>query len=203
MSSHDIESEAKFYIQDVAALQSKILACGARRIQDRSLELNYRFDTPSGELQSSHRVLRLRKSVDAILTFKGSSHFADGILSRTELEVKVDDFEMTARILEALDYRPVFIYEKFRTVYTLDRTSLMMDDLPYGHFLEIEGEAEALQPLAKRLGLKWENAIPISYHDLFKRVKKSLRLAFRDLTFENFSDRQVQPSTLGVQPADI
>ena len=79
----------------------------------------------------------------------------------------------------------------------------MLDELPYGNFVEIEGEFEELKPLAQMLGLNWDAAIPASYHSLFDRVSISRNLTFRDLSFEKFKDIKISPGDLGVEPADV
>ena len=57
----------------------------------------------------------------------------------------------------------------------------MLDELPYGNFIEIEGELEMLRPIAEQLRLNWDKAIPASYHALFERLCKSRGLSFRVL----------------------
>jgi len=79
---------------------------------------------------------------------------------------------------------------------------IMVDELPYGNFVEIEGDLEMLRPIAKELGLDWSKAIPASYFMLFERLKKARRLKFRDLTFENFKGIKVKPEEMGIEYAD-
>jgi len=126
----------------------------------------------------------------------------DGALRRREIELVVDDFERARELLRALDYQIVFTYEKFRTIYDHGVTQVMLDELPYGHFVEIEGERAALKPLADHLGLSWPCAVPHSYHALFEHVVDVRALAISDLTFENFADLEIGPADLGVTPAD-
>jgi adenylate cyclase class 2 len=78
----------------------------------------------------------------------------------------------------------------------------MLDEMPYGNFVEIEGDAAPLRTTAEKLGLDWETSIPTSYSKLFEYLRVKQNLSFRDLTFENFRGLQVLPSDLGVRPAD-
>ena len=78
----------------------------------------------------------------------------------------------------------------------------MFDELPYGNFVEIEGELEMLRPIAEELQLDWDKAIPASYHALFERLCKSRGLTFRDLTFENFKEIKVSPDDMMIEYAD-
>jgi adenylate cyclase class 2 len=114
----------------------------------------------------------------------------------------VDDFEVAKQLLRALDYEIVFTYEKFRTIYAHGVAQVMLDELPYGHFVEIEGDRAALEPLADQLGLSWQCAIPSSYHALFEHVICARALAISDLTFGDFADLDIGPADLGVTPAD-
>ena len=61
-------------------------------------------------------------------------------MSRTEIEFGVDDFAKAKQFLEHLGYQSILVYEKYRTTYELDHAHIMLDELPYGNFIEIEGE---------------------------------------------------------------
>lgn len=79
----------------------------------------------------------------------------------------------------------------------------MLDEMPFGAFVEIEGRSQIdIMKLADELNLDIKHAIPESYQALFERVKASLGLTFRDLTFENFAGLTVPVSALGVNLAD-
>ena len=181
----------------------------------RTLEVNLRFDTSNGDLQREGRVLRLRKDDHARLTYKDNSQQIEGALSRREIEFVVDNFDSAKQFIEALGYQVAFIYEKYRTTYALSpQTSevskdlrglearIMLDELPYGNFVEIEGKLEMLRPIANELHLDWSKAIPASYHALFERLCKSRNLPFRDLTFENFKEIKVSPMDMIIEYAD-
>ncbi len=171
-------------------------------IQPRTFEVNLRFDTSNGDLTREGRVLRLRKDDRARLTYKDNSQQIEGALSRREIEFVVNDFDSAKQFIEALGYEVVFIYEKYRTTFEYKGAHIMLDELPYGNFVEIEGELEMLQPIAEELHLGWDKAIPASYHALFERLCRSRRLTFRDLTFENFKEIKVSPMDMMTEYAD-
>jgi len=197
------ETEAKFYIRNIEGIQTRLQNLKARLIQERVLERNTRFDLPGGGLRAEGRVLRLRQDREARLTYKGPSQLVDGTLSRQEVELTVGDFEKARQFLEGLGYGKLFYYEKYRTVYDVEATHVMLDELPYGNFIEIEGDSPAaIQRSAELLGLNWKTAIGTSYHALFDRVRKNMKLELEDLSFPNFSGIQVLPKHLGVRPAD-
>jgi adenylate cyclase class 2 len=190
------EIEVKFFVKDLGKVEARLLELGARLLRPRVLELNLRYDRPDGSLRREHRVLRLRQSDDSRLTYKGPSSIVEGAMSRQEIEFSVGDFEAAKAFLEALDYQIVAIYEKYRTVYEIETPAvskgtgclIMLDELPYGNFVEIEGpEAVSIHTAADSLSLKWEAAITESYLALFERLRGKLGFTFRDLTFENFA----------------
>jgi adenylate cyclase, class 2 len=202
MNPNDLETEVKFYVQDLPALEAKLNALDPTGVRPRLFELNLRFDTPAAALQAAHQVLRLRQDENAYMTFKGNERETDGVVTRSEIEVKVEDFFAGQRLLEALGYKVVFVYEKYRAIYSFEDTQVMLDELPYGSFVEIEGRDENIRALARMLGLKWGHAIPASYHLLFENMRTTLGLDFRDLTFANFQNMNVPPDRLNLRPAD-
>ncbi len=196
------EIETKFCLQDLPGCEARLMKLGAHCTQIRTFELNLRLDTSSGSLRKARQVLRLRKNATGHLTFKGPGRARDGVVSRLEVELTVDDFEAARRLLEALGYEVVFIYEKYRRVFSLGHVQAMLDELPFGNFLEIEGPETDIRNLASSLQLKWQNATAESYHSLFEHVRDSLGINLRDLTFANFVNLKISNEILGVRPAD-
>lgn len=202
--SHDgQEIEAKFYISNVETIIARLRELQARMIQARVLETNLRFDLPDGGLRAKGQVLRLRHDSETRLTFKGSSQAQNGVLARQEIEFVVEDFEKARQFLEALGFRELIIYEKYRATYELENAMIMLDELPYGNFLEIEGQSvQQIQSIAAMLNLNWAAAIPTSYTALFAIAANSLNLPFRDITFDNFEGITVKPENLHIVAAD-
>jgi len=200
---NDQEIEVKFYVNDLARVEARLLELGATLLEPRGHESNLRFDRPDGSLRAERRVLRLRQAGEARLTYKGPAEDRDGVQARTEIEFTAGDFESARKFLEALGYVQVAVYEKFRATYELDATHVMLDELPYGTFVEIEGRgAESIREVATRLGLDWEASIPASYLALFERLCAERALDPSQLTFAALNDFSPSPDLLHVQPAD-
>ena len=202
MNGH--ETEAKFHIKNLGRIETRLLELKARLIQPRIHEINLRFDSAGDELRSSLRVLRLRQDEKARLPFKGPSmEQAGGILSRREIEFVVEDFDKAREFLEALGYRAVVFYEKFRATYELGTAHIMLDELPYGHFLEIEGEnAEEIHKVADLLGLDWGAMVRAGYHALFDRVSGKFGLDPSQLSFAAVEKANITANDLEIRPAD-
>lgn len=199
----DTETEAKFYLNDLPALEKKLIALGAERIQPRVHEINLRFDTPGNKLTQAHQVLRLRKDKKSHLTFKGPARLDDRAVVRQEIEFEVSNFEAAKRFLEALNYRVSVSYEKYRTTYQLDIVEVVLDEMPYGNFVEIEGpDSAAIQVAAVLLKLDWSACSTESYLALFNNLRARRKTKAHNLVFSEFEGQTFSAADLGLRPAD-
>lgn len=198
------ETEVKFYVRDLKRVELRLRELKARLIQPRVHEVNLRFDNPGGDLRRSLKVLRLRKDSKAKLTFKGPSEAREGgVLSRREVEFTVGDFDSAREFLELLGFVPIVFYEKYRATYELEGVHVMLDELPYGEFVEIEGEdIVALRRVAGLLGLNWEAMVKAGYHALFERVVDKHGLEAGKLSFKALENVRITPDDLRIIPAD-
>ena len=188
-----LETEAKLHVPNLDAVAQRILAAGGELTHPRTFERNVRYDTPQGTLSARHIVLRLRQDDRVRLTYKDAATLQEGALSRVELEVTLDDFATMDAILQRLGFVPSVRYEKYRTTYRLGAAEIMLDEMPFGHFVEIEGPLEAIQAAQDALQLTERPRLPLSYLGLFEHVKAALGLDVHDLTFANFAGVHVPP----------
>ncbi|MCX6082520.1 MAG: class IV adenylate cyclase [Chloroflexi bacterium] len=203
MTKDNREIESKFYVRDLALVETILKNIDAKCIVPRGFEYNLRFDNQQKSLQRQHKILRLRKFDDIRLTFKGPGERIGNALSREEIELVVNDFDQAQKFLEGLGYRVAAVYEKYRTMYQVDTAMVTLDELPFGKFVEIEAEnPEQIKILAGRLGLNSEFAIPNSYQGLFEQVKSELNLPVKNLAFWEFESIHLTAADLGVKPAD-
>lgn len=187
-----IEIEVKFHVPDPGLMRDRILATGAT-FCGRHFETNIRFENKTRSLRDQGILLRLRKDNQIRLTFKspppggGEKDFK----MHRELEVQVDDFDTTVAILEGLGFQQEQTYEKWRETFHLGDTEILIDTMPYGKFLEIEGEKSSIRNLAKRLHMRWEERILLNYLEIFEIIRREEKLPFNDITFENFKGHPV------------
>ena len=107
-----------------------------------------------GQLHLKQSVLRLRRvGKRATLTYKERFPSISGIKHQREDETRVEDAEAMAAILDALGFKPALVYEKRRATWRMADTEVVVDELPFGLFLEIEGEEQAIIETEKLLGL--------------------------------------------------
>lgn len=201
MTAEGKEIEAKFLLPQLADIRRRVIAKGGRLVEPRVLERNLRFDTQDRRLTSNHEVLRLRQDIHTLLTYK----YAHTIEERKEIEFEASDFDAAEAFLEALGFEVIFRYEKYRETFQLDPALIMLDELPFGCFIEVEAPSlEIVQQVASSLDLIWERRAKKDYLSLFESLRTHLRLPFRDATFSNFSDRPpVNPSELGLELAAL
>ena len=203
MSKGNVEMEVKFFLNDLSSFEQRLRSIGASLVQPRTFETNLRFDTPDLSLTKVHRVLRLRQDQGIYLTYKGPMEPNKAVAIRQEIEIEVSDFKSTQALLEALGYHVNVQYEKWRTKYRLDNMEIALDEMPFGHFTEIEGDdASRIERMALTLALAWPLRVTDSYMMLFDRVKQNKHLELHDLTFADFKGLKVRPEELGVKPAD-
>jgi len=198
------ETEAKFYVKNLRKIELRLQELKAQLIQPRIHETNLRFDNANNDLRNAYRVLRLRQDEKAHLTFKGpSTEKEGGILSRQEIEFVVEDFEIAKQFLKALGFKAIVFYEKFRTTYELSEVHIMLDELPYGEFVEIEGDSvEAIRNTINLLGLNWDAAVKAGYHALFEKVAEKYNLEPSQLSFSALENTMATADDLGVQSAN-
>lgn len=191
-----LETEIKLPLEDAVAVREALIQAGAIS-QGRYDELNIRFDDARRTLTRQGMILRLRRTEGGgdlfyTLTVKTRPEDADSaILSRREIELTIADAEAMSAILEVLGYRPYWRYEKRREVFTWRRAEAVLDEMPYGWFLEIEGGEDDIRDLIAAVGLSLEDGLPYSYAEIFENIRRNLNLDAMDLTFEAFQGIEV------------
>ncbi len=196
------ETETKLYCPDLSAVARQLVIARAQVVAPRVYERNVRYENTDESLSQNGIVVRLRQDYRARLTYKGPGTAANGIIQRYEAEVEVSDFDTMHTILGHLGYHPHMIYEKYRTTYELDGAEIVLDEMPYGNFVEIEGETGIIGQVIQKLALEQHRRYGNSYVGLFEIVKHNLKLDFRDLTFDNF-DGVTVPESAFILPGGL
>lgn len=196
MSNDYLEVEVKLLVDDLAAITRQLEILGAELQVPRVFERNVRYENAARDLIQRGIVVRLRQDERTRLTYKEPGTLIDGIMRRFEAEVEVNDFATMDLILNKLAYKPEMVYEKFRTTYALAGSEIMLDELPFGPFVEIEGEPTQIDHIMHQLDLQDKPRIARSYVDVFAHLRQHLNLTFADLTFDNFKDIDVPASML-------
>ncbi|MEO7659295.1 MAG: class IV adenylate cyclase, partial [Pyrinomonadaceae bacterium] len=98
-------------------------------------------------------VLRLRKTESrTILTYKEKVPTENDFKHQIEFETEVSDVDATESIIEKLGYKLSVIYEKHRKAWNLHNVEIVLDELPFGYFMEIEGSMKDITVVEELLG---------------------------------------------------
>jgi adenylate cyclase, class 2 len=183
------ETEVKFYMPDLVNFAQRLEAAGAEVTAPRVYERNVRYENAEKSLTERGLVVRLRQDTRVRLTYKEPPPAGTSVTDlshRFEAEVEVSDFDTMEVILGKLGYFPHLVYEKYRTTYELDGVEIVLDEMPYGGFIELEGAADAIESVIQKLDLQNQRRYATNYISLFENVRRNLHLDFIDLTFANF-----------------
>jgi adenylate cyclase class 2 len=193
------ETEVKLKVSDIEAMRTRLERLGLRLRERRSLEDNVLFDTPDRALRKVRSVLRLRHYAgEWIVTFKGTPAADPLYKSRLELESAVDNPEAIRLLFEALGFRPVFRYQKYRSHYVPSGSvesrkasfEVALDETPIGNFLEIEGSRRSIDRMARQLGYERSDYSTASYGALYLEDCRKRNIAPGDMIFPSQSPRR-------------
>ena len=167
------EIEIKFALKDRPAIVQKLRDLGAERLYPETFEDNIVLDR-RGELRTRGALLRVRKfGRYALATYKGPMSIEGGIKSREEVQTGVESFELAIQLFDSLGFKPVFRYQKYREVWRVRDTEVVLDRTPIGDYFEIEGQLDAIRALAEELGMNPEQGIRQTYADLYRQARRT------------------------------
>lgn len=108
-----------------------------------------------GILQEQNAILRIRK-IDSktILTFKKRLPSETGIKEQIEHETDVSNSSEVEKIIDYLGFEKRVVYEKRRKTWKCRDVEVVLDELPFGLFMEIEGEKKAIDEAVMLLELE-------------------------------------------------
>ena len=164
----EIEKKYRLTRELLEPLRLRLKEMGAEVVREEEFEENIIYTGPG--LDPRSRVLRLRRTRrGALFTFKERAPSPSAVKRQREEETEVSDADALASILEALGYRAALVYEKRRATWKLSDTEVVIDELPFGLFLEIEGEESSILEAERLLGLGDTEAEHAPYPELTLR----------------------------------
>lgn len=180
------EIETKFKIKAPSDLRKRLNKVGASFVSKcKESDTYYRNFSSNKNIEA----IRLRSiGKEGVFTVKeydsGKKNRIYKI--RKEHEVKISDSKAFASILYFLGFKPVFRKEKIRETYLLEGAKILLDKLPFiGFYLEIEGQKQKIKDIAKALELNLDNALAITYIDIFNEYKRKYNIKKGELIFSN------------------
>jgi adenylate cyclase class 2 len=174
MDEEPREIEIKLRFDSADAARARLEQLGVRLRDSRVFEDNILYDRVHDPLTTTGRALRLRRVGPlTLLTYKGPVSGEQRYKVRIENETEVANAAATERILTALGFEPVYRYQKFRSVFELEGLEICLDETPLGCFVELEGQPDAIDRAAARLGFESEDYVRESYRELHERAAKA------------------------------
>ena len=147
-----IETEKKYRLDKPAmvAMADKLRELGAVFVTER-FEQNFMYR--NGIPDETNAVLRIRKIGEStFLTYKERIRNESEFKTKIEHETLVSDAEEMEFIVAKLGYKLVVVYEKHRKTFHLGECEVVLDELPFGQYMEIEGEPDEILTVEKMLG---------------------------------------------------
>lgn len=163
------EEELKFAVPSLSWAKAKLRTLGSQLTHEPALEENWVLDDAAGTLRQEGCLLRVRRwGRRNTVTYKGPASFSGGVKRRREVELSVSDAGKALELFASLGFAVVFRYQKVREEWRVGLVTVALDHTPMGAFLELEGPADALRPLAQDLGLELREALAASYLELWR-----------------------------------
>jgi adenylate cyclase class 2 len=163
-----IETEKKYRLtkNQQEQVRLRLVELGARRIAE---EFEENTIYVGAGLEAGSKILRLRRIGDhAKLTFKQRLSSSSPIKRQREEETSVANPEAMSAILEAVGFTAALVYEKRRETWILDETEIVIDELPFGLFMEVEGKESEIELTEHRLGIEGFEPENATYPQLTK-----------------------------------
>jgi adenylate cyclase class 2 len=100
-------------------------------------------------------IVRIRKTANrALLTFKRRIENTSDLKEQIEHETEISDPDAADNFLRELRLSPKLIYEKRRSTWRLRNVEVVIDELPFGWFMEIEGTRTGIREVEMLLGIE-------------------------------------------------
>ncbi len=148
----EIEKKYRMDKKRLVEITTKLGEMGAE-FRSEVFEENYLHR--GGVIDERGAVLRLRKIGDkTLLTYKERLHNDSDIKHRIEHETTVADVDEMENIIGRLGYKLSVVYEKHRKTWHFRDVEVVLDELPFGLYMEIEGTVEAIGEAEKLLAIE-------------------------------------------------
>jgi len=149
-----VEIEKKYRLTDeqVGYLEDE-LARSAADFVGEEFEENTIFG--GGVLDNVGAILRIRKvGAKGILTFKKRIDNDSAIKHQIEHESEFSNVTELREIVLNLGFAPRVVYEKIRKTWLFRNVEVVLDELPFGKFMEIEGAVTDIKEAEMVLGIE-------------------------------------------------
>ena len=167
----EIEKKYRLTSDQREAILVRFSELGLRRVK-KEFEENTLYTGPNLDVRSA--VVRLRRvGKRSILTYKRRFASTSSIKRQLEEETEVSNAEAMDAILKHLGLKPSVVYEKRRETWRVGQAEVVLDQLPFGLFMEIEGSSAEIRKLEKKLHLDKLRTERQTYPQLSRKYGKA------------------------------
>jgi adenylate cyclase class 2 len=146
----EIEKKYRLTTAQYERIPSALAEIGAE-FQGADFEENTLYR--GGVLDEKNAVLRVRKIAGkTILTYKRRIQSEFDVKQQIEHETEIARAEEIENIIENLGFVASLVYEKRRRTWRFRQAEIVLDELPFGLFMEIEGSITAIAEAEMFLG---------------------------------------------------
>ncbi len=178
------EIEVKFKVADFEPFR-KALKKRRAKFLGRAFEKTIKFDTPNGFLRRHDLWIRTRSGFKNVLTLKEKvGRENKRFKQREETEIEISDIEKMGQILKRLGFSKTLIMEKYREKWRLENVEIVLDRLPFGNFMEIEGSPNSIKRTERILRLNQEERIIATYWHLWDGIRKKKGIKNENIVFK-------------------
>jgi len=145
----EIEKKYRLTPDQKKKIIARLRELGIKKLK-KEFEENTLYTGPNLDVRTA--VVRVRKIGNrTILTYKKRFVSSNAIKRQLEEETEVSNSQAIQAILKHLGLSPSVVYEKRRETWRIGSAELVLDELPFGEFMEIEGSAAEIRKLEKDL----------------------------------------------------
>ena len=162
--ANEIEKKYRLGAEQIAEVLESLSEIGAQYVGE-DFEENILYSNE--DLLQKQAVLRLRRIGErTILTYKQKVRSDFNAKHHLEHETEVSDFDEISEIFENLGFRRSLVYEKRRRTWKFRQVEIVLDELPFGNFMEIEGTLATILEAEMLLGAEDFEVVPETYPNL-------------------------------------
>lgn len=178
----EIEKKYRLSLKSRRAIEKRLRSLGS---QPKPLEHEENTIYCGGTLGFGLRALRLRRvNGEAILTFKERIPSKSPIKHQKENETWVKNADATDAILRGIGFTPALVYEKRRTRWDVGKAKVVIDELPYGLFMEIEASEREIKRVEKLIAGETLPVVMETYPSMTARIGKTNRKGIIEARFK-------------------
>lgn len=168
----EIEKKYRLPSERRAPIENALRELGAQFVRD-DVEENTIYG--GEQLERSASIVRIRRTQNrSVLTYKRRIENVSDVKQQIEHESEISDADAVSKLLLELNLEPKLVYEKRRATWKLRSVEVLLDELPFGLFMEIEGSLTGIKEAEMLLDIEDLETENETYPRLTARLGKRM-----------------------------